>query len=136
VGDVIDAMLELWNGGDIRAVDDIYTDPVRLGGVPRPRREVTRVLERSRTSFPDQHYQVEDRINGPSRVFLRLAWSGTQAGTWESPYGQIAPTDRRFSVSVLELYELAGNWITGAWLGLDRTELIRQLGVEVVQHTQ
>jgi hypothetical protein len=36
VGDVIDAMLDLWNGGDLAAVEGVYTDPVRLGASSVP----------------------------------------------------------------------------------------------------
>jgi len=36
------------------------------------------------------------------------------------------------SVGVIELYELAQGRIAGAWLGLDISELLRQLGVELV----
>jgi len=132
LGDVIDAMLELWNGGDLAAVDEVYADPVRLAGVACPRSEVTRVLERSRGAFPDQRYAVEDRLDGYDRVALRLTWTGTHTGGWESAYGVIAVTGRRFSVGVIEFYELAERRIAGAWVGFDARELMRQLAVELV----
>ncbi len=61
-----------------------------------------------------------------------MIWSGTHTGTWQSPYGLIAPTGRRFSVGLIELYELAESCIAGAWLGFDIGELLRQLGIELV----
>src|SRR5262249_11719437 len=88
-------------------------------GVERPRSDVIRVLERSRSAFPDQRYTVEDRLDGPDRVALRLAWSGTHTGRWESAYGPVAATGCRFSISVIELYELAEGRIAGAWVGFD-----------------
>jgi predicted ester cyclase len=132
VVDVIDAMLELWNGGDVAAVADVYSDPVRLGGVERPRSDVVEVLARSRAAFPDQRYVVEDRIDADDRVVLRLSWSGTHTGRWQSSFGPMGPTGRRFSLSVLELYELEDGRIAGAWVGFDIRELLRQLGIEVV----
>ncbi len=63
-------MLEVWNGGDVAAVGNLYTDPVRLAGVDRPRSEVVRALERSRAAFPDRCYAVEDRLDGHDRVAL------------------------------------------------------------------
>jgi predicted ester cyclase len=132
VGDVIDAMLELWNGGDVTGIDGVYTDPVRLGGIERPRSEVARVLATSRRAFPDQRYAVEDRVDGDGRVALRLRWSGTHTGSWQSWFGQIPATRRRFSLTVMELYELHENRIAGAWVGFDIRELLRQLGVDLV----
>ncbi len=58
-------------------------------------------------------------------------WSGTHTGSWQTPYGVIEATGRRFSVGVIELYELMGTRIAGAWLGFDINELLRQLGVEL-----
>jgi predicted ester cyclase len=136
LGDVIEAMLELWNGGDLAAVEGVYTDPIRLGGIERPRSEVARVLTSSRAAFPDQRYQVEDRIDGRDRVVLRLRWSATHTGDWQSSFGLFRATSRRFAVSVLELYELAEGRIAGAWVGFDIRELLRQLGIELVPGDQ
>jgi hypothetical protein len=44
----------------------------------------------------------------------------------------IPTTGHHFSVSVIELYELAEGRIAGAWVGFDLRELLRHLGIELV----
>jgi len=90
-------------------VEAVYTDPVRLAGVEHPRSEVVPVLERSRCAFSDQHYTVQDRVDGNDRVALGLTWSGTHAGRCGPPLP------------------------AGAWVGLGRRELLHQLGIERVR---
>jgi predicted ester cyclase len=90
------------------------------------------VLTSSRVAFPDQRYEVEDRIDGRDRVVLRLRWSGTHTGDWQSSFGLFPATGRRFALSVLELYELDQSQIAGAWVAFDIRELLRQLGIELV----
>jgi len=79
-------MLELWNGGDVDAIDEIYAPEY----VDETREEIAQLRE----AFPDQRFDVERELIADGAVVLCLRWHGTHLGSFTSPLGAIEPTVR------------------------------------------
>jgi len=125
-------MLELWNGGDLDLVDEVYaSDCVRGDGRPLGPDDVRDGLIALREAFPDQRFSVEDEFHHGAKVVMCLCWSGSHRGRFMSPLGTIEATDRQFSVSGIEIFEVRADRVARVSLAWDMTQLLSQLGVRL-----
>jgi steroid delta-isomerase-like uncharacterized protein len=124
-------MLALWNGelGHVDAAESIYAHNFVGNGTPVGVDAVKSLVLSSRRAFPDQRYEVSDEMVVGNRVVLRLVWTGTHTGEWESRFGSLPPTGRSFSVGGVEIFEIAGGKIRTAWAYYDMLTLFEQLGI-------
>ncbi len=79
------------------------------------------------SAFP--HYEViaEDAIAEKDYVTVRGRFQGTHKGNLMG----IPPTGKYVSLPFLIIYRIAEDKIVDHWMGLDRLELIEQLGVKI-----
>ncbi len=75
---------EVMNGGDLAAIDDLYTPALARGA--------RRWIEPFRRSFPDVHMEIVDLVAEGETVVGRFLCSGTHLGDWRGH----PPTGRRF----------------------------------------
>ena len=112
-------MLELWNGGSVDTIDEIYA--------PEYVEETREELAQLREAFPDQRFEVERELVADGAVVLCLRWHGTHLGSFASPLGEIAPTGRRFSTRGIEIFDVRDDRVVGTRMAWDLAGLVAQL---------
>lgn len=63
------------------------------------------------TAFPDDHWDVEDRLVQGDTIAVRLTGRGTHTG----PSSGVAPTGRRIEVQELVVYRVTDGKIVRCW---------------------
>jgi steroid delta-isomerase-like uncharacterized protein len=125
---VIDRMLALWNGGDLAAIDEIYSpECVDEDGRPITLADIHQEVVELREAFPDQRFEVERELVSDGAVVLCLRWHGTHRGPFASPLGVIAPTGKRFSVRGIEVFDIRDDRVVRTWMAWDLAGLVAQL---------
>jgi steroid delta-isomerase-like uncharacterized protein len=125
---VIDRMLELWNGGDVDAIAEIYSpECVDKHGRRLEPAAIREEIMELREAFPDQRFEVERELDAGDAVVLCLRWHGTHHGTFASSLGAIAPTGRRFSISGIEIFDVRDDRVVRAWMAWNIAALVAQL---------
>lgn len=119
---------EVWNKGNLSAVDEIFTpdfvghDPVEPA---RGRDGVTATVQKYRTAFPDARLDIDEIFSVGERVVLRWRYSGTQRGQLDT----IAPTGRKVSGTGISVYRCNKDRIQEAFENWDALGMMQQLGV-------
>jgi steroid delta-isomerase-like uncharacterized protein len=128
---VVRRWMEAWNGGLaglVRAVDELMADDYvrhdpntpEVRGREAQKQLVTMFL----TAFDDLHLTIEDLVAERDKVAGRITVRATHKGEL---FG-IPPTGRQVTVSMLEIYRLAGDKIAEQWIVMDALGMMQQLG--------
>jgi steroid delta-isomerase-like uncharacterized protein len=129
---VVRRLHEMWNTGDVAAVDDVYAEDF-VGHFPpsshlperRGRQGAREGIERIRTAFPDWHEAVEAMVAEGNTVVTRYTSTGTHRG----PFRGIAPTGRRIAVAEMSIYRIAAGQVAEQWCVIDELTRLQQLGI-------
>jgi steroid delta-isomerase-like uncharacterized protein len=118
------------NRGNTAIVDELI-DPNFIAhdpSLPEELREgiasLKRVIERSRTAFPDQRIEMDDIIAESDRVACRLKFYGHLASEWDGAEGD----GREISFTGMGMYRIESDRIAEAWFNFDQHGFMRQLG--------
>jgi steroid delta-isomerase-like uncharacterized protein len=76
-------------------------------------------------AFPDQHITLEDIVAEGDKVVTRYSLTGTHKGK----YGGIPATNKKVTMSVIEIDRVAGGKIIEEWVRFDTLGFMQQLGV-------
>ena len=116
---------EGWNGGDVRVVDEIVAaDAVAHGKIGRQAWKDAILFFRG--AFPDLHYEMDEILPvAGGRVLVR--WTAT--GTDTVGLMGMRPTNKRASVTGMNLYRVQGDELVAHWDEWDFAGLLQQLGV-------
>lgn len=124
---------EVWASGNVAFAHEVFADEYARHdsrpGEPPPGPEGQAVIaERFRTAFPDLEWQVDFVLAEGDLVAARWTASGTHSGPW----GDVAPTGRRMSLSGVNIFRFgdAGK-VVEIWNHRDDLGLTEQLGVPV-----
>jgi len=115
--------------GDLAAADEllaptlIFTSPYTAEPC-RGLAAFTAMIAGLRAAFPDLRIEEHDMITEGDRVATRWTASGTHRG----PFAGLPPTGRRFTISGMSIYRLAGGRIVEGWVNDDSLGMLRQLG--------
>lgn len=118
---------EVWNAGNVRALEDLTVESFRyhLGGQPpRDRTAMAQFLEEVREAFPDWRVRIEEVVAEGTTVAVR--WTGTV--THEGNFHGIPATGKQVSVSGINLYLIEGGKISQEWEQMDSLGMLQQLG--------
>ena len=119
---------EVWNKGNLAAVDELVTPDYTGYGpgrrVTRGPEELKKVVARMHSAFPDLLFTVEDEIAEGDRVVTRWTGRGTHRGEWRG----IAATGKQVSFSGIAIRRIAGGRIAERWVNADYSALMRQIG--------
>lgn len=74
--------------------------------------------------FPDLHSSIEDVISAGDKVVLRWRIDGTHTGEFLG----IAPSNKKISLGVTEIFRFANGQLVEAWDQYDRLDLMQQIG--------
>jgi predicted ester cyclase len=128
---LFDRMEDLWERGDMAAADEIYADPIIQNGQPVGVAEIKRFVEILRAAFPDAHTDVTVAAVDDDTVVLTLHQEGTHLGRWDSRFGRIEPTGKRYAMAGIEIFRIGAGKVHEAWLQWDMLGLLTQLGATV-----
>ena len=124
---VVRRLHELWNTGDLAAVDEVYAEDF-VGHFPqgerRGREGARNGIARIRAAFPDWHEAVEAMVTEGDAVVTRYTSTGTHRGD----LGGIAPTGRAITMSEISIYRVARGKVTEQWCVYDQLGRLQQLG--------
>jgi predicted ester cyclase len=76
-------------------------------------------------AFPQYEMKADELIAEGDKVVLRGSFRGTHRGELMG----IAPTGKSVNVPLIMVYQVANETITDHWMGVDRMDLMQQLGV-------
>ena len=121
---------EVWNKGNIELLDELLT-PGYLNhsssipdGPPGPE-GLKPIVTAMRNAFPDLHYTILDLVVTPDRVVARVRMNGTHLGDF---FG-IPPTNKKISVSQINIEYIEDGKIAEHWRITDELSMMKQLGL-------
>jgi len=80
-------------------------------------------------AFPDARGTLLTSFVSGDTITVEVQWEGTQSGSLESPFGVIAPTNKRVTVHAVEVFKVRDNKITEDHHYFDLLTILTQLGV-------
>jgi steroid delta-isomerase-like uncharacterized protein len=119
-----------FNGRDLTLLDEIVAegftnhDPP-FPGLPSGSEGLKQSFAGFWSAFPDIEATTEQLIADEDKVALLVSLRGTHRGELMG----IPPTEREVSIRVIEIFRLDGGQIAERWGVVDRTALMKQLGV-------
>lgn len=119
---------EVLNGGDLAVADELL-GPGFVEHHPRPGQRPGRDgfkqrIAMLRTAFPDLQYTLDDEFAAADKVVIRV----TARGTHQGELAGLAPTGRRFTMSGIVIFRIAGGKIIERWANYDNLSMLQQLG--------
>lgn len=120
---------EVWNDGKPATpfFAPHYKRYITATGVPLTATEQQQRIINFRSAFPDLHFTIEDLIAEGDRVVFRVTMRGTHQGM----FGNIAPTGKQVTVTVLDVVRIEQGVFAEQWGGPDLFDLLQQLGAVV-----
>ena len=120
---------EVFNGGNMSLVDELFAvDFVEHEELPPgtpPGREGAKAITTAiRSAFPDFKATIEHIIAEGDKVFIRMTWSGTQAGEFMG----VPSTGKKFAVGVFDVVRMENGKIVEHWGLMDSMGMMQQLG--------
>ena len=123
---------EAWDQGQLDVADELFaSDYVRHDlradvAAPGPQGQKD-IATAFRAAFPDLRFVVDFVLAEGDYVAARWTATGTNTGPW----GGIAPTGRRVSLSAVNVFRFADGVVVELWNHRDDLGLMEQLGVPV-----
>ncbi len=126
---------EVWNQGNMAAVDDLFTSAAVTHGRTaaddiRGTDGFKQYVTPLRTAFPDLHLTIEDQIAEGDKVANRFTMHGTQKGELHlGPSSTVPPTGKEVTITGIVINRLDGGKIAETWVNVDQLGLLQQLGL-------
>ena len=76
-------------------------------------------------AFPDTHFTIDDMVVEGDKVAVRITMNGTNKGEFMG----IAPTNKKMTMWMIQIFRIAGGKIVEGWSRYDTLGLMQQLGV-------
>ena len=123
---------EEWNKGKAAAmavIDELCaTNLVFHGGSGediRGIKDFKQLMNKFYSAFPDNHFTIDDIVAEGDKVAVRYTITGTHKGEWRGA----PPTNKKVTVSVIQIDRIAGGKLVEAWERYDTLGAMRQLGL-------
>jgi steroid delta-isomerase-like uncharacterized protein len=121
---------EIWNRGNLAAVEDVMASDARYHGPHMPggsggRDDWRAAIAMYRGAFPDARVTFEELLVSGDRIVGR--WSATGTHTGDLP--GVPPTGKGIAISGITVYRFAEGRIAEAWEELDLLGMWQQLGL-------
>ena len=108
---------------ELMAVDFVEHEELPPG-MPTGREGAKVLFAGMRSAFPDFKATIEDVIAEGDKVFMRMTWSGTQAGEFMG----IPSSGKQFTVGVFDVMRIEGGKLVEHWGMTDNMGMMQQLG--------
>jgi len=123
---------EEWNKGKAAAmavIDEICSANVVWhdvnGEVIRGLKDFKKSMSEFFDAFPDNHFTVDDMLAEGDKVAVRYRMTGTHKGMFNG----IPPTNKKVTLSAIEIDRTSGNKFVEGWISFDTLGFMQQLGV-------
>jgi predicted ester cyclase len=130
--DLIVRQFEAFNAGDIDGfAEGIAEDAVNHAAIPQAqgRAGARSIATKLRCAFPDMHITVDDVVAEGDKIVCRLTATGTHEGRLDFVKFQLPATGKRFRVTHIHVFRIAGGKVVEHWAERDDLGLLQQLGV-------
>jgi predicted ester cyclase len=117
---------QVWNAGNIERLTDFHPSTVDNEGHQATIEDIRQWHVRTRTSFPDIHYTIDDMFAADDRVALRWTATATHRGAL---WNVIPPTGKTITWTGVHLLRLAEQRIVEIWALQNGVAQLRQMGV-------
>ena len=125
-------LYEAYNKGKAAAlavIDELYaTDTIQhssTGEEIRGIKNYKQHVSAFSSAFPDLHFTIDDMVAEGDKVAVRLTATGTNKGTFRG----IPPTNKKMTVSMIQIDRIAGGKFVEGWSRYDTFGLMQQLGL-------
>jgi len=117
---------EGFNRGNFDAWNDCFTETMieHQYGMPSTLAGLKQAIGSLRTAFPDLNLTIEDSVAHGDKEWIRMTATGTHQGAF---FG-LAPTGKRFTITVIDVCRFENGKIIEHWGVPDRFALLDQLG--------
>jgi len=119
---------EVWNQGNLAVVDELTATNFIDQSLQPPvhgLEALKQYVMMYRSAFPDAHFTIEDQIVEGDKVVTRYTATGTQ----KDELMGIPPTERRVTVTGINITRLDGGKIVEGWTNFDALGMLQQLDV-------
>jgi len=122
---------EIWNQGKLAVIDQLvasdatFHDPSVPGGKFTGPQGMKQFVQIYLGAFPDVRLTINDQIAEGEEVVTRWTATGTHSGELMG----IAPTNKRATVTGVDIDRYQGGKVVEAWASYDMLGLLQQLGV-------
>jgi len=122
---------EIWNQGKLAVIDELvasdatFHDPSVPGGKFTGPQGMKQFVQIYLGAFPDVRLTINDQIAEGEEVVTRWTATGTHSGELMG----IAPTNKRATVTGVDIDRYQGGKVVEAWASYDMLGLLQQLGV-------
>jgi steroid delta-isomerase-like uncharacterized protein len=125
-------VIQAWNkgkGAAMAAIDEtVATNCVFHGATGedvRGLKKIKQVMSEFYDAFPDVHHTIDDMIVEGDKIVVRFTYTGTHKGEIVG----IPPTNKKVTVSGIDIFRFSGDKRVEGWERFDTLGLMQQLGV-------
>jgi len=122
------AWASMWNEGDFSSFEEWVAADFRFNEVLRGHDGVRAMVARQRSAFEAFHIVTREAFAVDDRTILRLHWTGTHTGDYESLIGLIPATGRSFAIDGIEIYRTAEDRIVEGWAAWNLIPMFQTFG--------
>lgn len=119
---------EIWNKGNLALIDELIADEYMFHRAGAPKGKGPEWYKGAYhfllSAFPDIHCIIEDMIAEGDKVMTRTTLTATHKGD----YMGVDPTGKKISVTEIDVVRFIDGKLVDEWGGIDRFELMQQLG--------
>ena len=120
---------EVWNKGKLELLDQLIAPGYvnhssSMPDTPPGPEGLKPIVIAMRKAFPDLHYEINDLVVTADRVIARVVMQGTHQGDF---FG-LPPTNKKISVSQINIEYIDDGKISEHWRLTDELSLMKQLG--------
>jgi steroid delta-isomerase-like uncharacterized protein len=119
----------VWNQGKLEALEDFQSSSISNNGAPYSLEDTRSWHERTRKTFPDLRYEIEDLIPAGDKTVVRWRATGTHLGML---WGLIPPTRLRVSWQGMHVIRVEDGKIAEVWSVADFSPMLQQMGVKLL----
>ena len=126
----MDAYVEVWNTGNVDALDAIVDAGVQRHASPTTTvratslDELKQAITNIRVQFPDFHVSLDEEIYVAGKSAIRWTITGTHTGSTE----ELPATGKAVSLSGSTISHYAEGKLTEEWVYSDNQDFMQQLG--------
>ncbi len=129
--DTIRRKFDAMNAKDAAAMTSVYGPGVIKevpGGQLQGPEQILAFVSAFWEAFPDLKVTVDSAVEEGPVVAIRATITGTHAGVFHTPAGDLAPTGRTVSLRFSDDYTFDNGLVVSTHMYLDRLALLEQLG--------
>lgn len=123
---------EIWNQGDLAALDEFCTATIVRHHPPFPTVEglaaYHEFIADTRAIFPDLYMAVEEIIAAGDTIVVRCFWTGTQRQALR--WTELPATGKHVRVALCSVVHMQAGKIAQEFAYVDNLGMLRQLGLE------